>query len=406
MKFCDTSITDRLGVHTVGLMFQKYGFIFREQPIVDCGIDAQIELVSENNASGKLIALQIKSGVSWFKEKTMDGYIFRGDKNHLEYWLNHSLPVVIVLCDTDSDIAYWQTISKNTISYTKKGWKVTVPYEQQVNVGMHTDLCKLVNQIKILPDYTINQISDSSHGAAKRYSARITLSKEHTQTELLLIIKKLTLEIKQCEYHRSNRTRITWRDNPAHVVWLFIYPSPQDECNNNYLCKSEWISQDLDEKFRPISQDGQSIGDGINVEWNSMYLSTANYNQDNEISKEDFVQVIESLTVDSVELFHHLEIILNKYTESSISYSELYDFIINHKSKASEIYEAGVFIGLSSYECKNVATKFQSMIAYLDNMFILIGHPDDKIVVFNIKNQTKYFIEALSGLKYELDKIV
>ena len=44
------------------------GYIFREQPISDYGIDAQIELIDEETVTGKLVALQIKSGASWFVE--------------------------------------------------------------------------------------------------------------------------------------------------------------------------------------------------------------------------------------------------------------------------------------------------------------------------------------------------
>ncbi len=405
MKYFRNSQTDRVGVQTVGLLFETCGYIFREQPIVDCGIDAQVELVDDNLASGRLIALQIKSGASWFKETTDDGYVFRGDMEHLKYWLNHALPVLIVLCDTNNGTAYWQSINKYTISYTGKAWKVTVPFQQQVNVGMNNDLRRLANLVEIVPDYTVTSISDVSHGAAKRYSARVTLAKEHSQADLLKIIRSLTEEIKMCEYHRSDRTRISWKNKPADVVWLFVFPTPQDERNSNYLCKSEWIDNSLDEQFRPCSQNGQDIGDGVNVEWNSMYLTTAKYNHKNEISKESFVQFVGNSLAKSSQIYVELETILKGYAESKISFKELCTYINSNQSRANDIYEKGVFIGLSSYECKEASIKFQSMIAHLDNMFTLYGNDDEQRTIFNLKNQTKFFLEAWDALEYELKKI-
>lgn len=39
----DTEVTERLGVHACGLIVERMGILFREQPIGDYGIDAIIE---------------------------------------------------------------------------------------------------------------------------------------------------------------------------------------------------------------------------------------------------------------------------------------------------------------------------------------------------------------------------
>lgn len=406
MKYSNKSSTDRIGVQTVGLEFEKHGYIFREQPISDCGIDAQIELATENEiASGKLIALQIKSGVSWFKESNEKGYVYRGDREHLEYWLSHSLPVLIVLCNTKTSVVFWQSISTDTIEYTPKGWKITVPFEQQVNAGMHTDLRELVEIVEIVPNYTITNISDSSHGTAKRYSARITLTKQHSQAELLLIIRKLTAEIMNCEYHRSEHTRIHWRNKPAHVVWLFIFPSPNDEKNNNFLCSTELISDDLSLESRPISGGGQEIGSGIRVNWNKDYLFTSRYNEENTLSKELFVQTVEVLSKKSLAIYNSLLEKVAMYQKSELNFSDLCMFIESDAHKAHAVYQDGTSFGLSSYECKDASNKFQSLIAFLDNLFLFLGDRDEHSQMFYIKNQAKYFAEAFRGLEFELQKI-
>ena len=61
---------ERIGVHEVALVFLKaFGWIEREQPISDFGIDMHVEIVQEGRPTGQMIALQIKSGKSFFEEK-------------------------------------------------------------------------------------------------------------------------------------------------------------------------------------------------------------------------------------------------------------------------------------------------------------------------------------------------
>ena len=74
---------ERIGVLECGAAFQKIGFMFREQPIGDYGIDAIIETRDDKYLSGKLIAVQIKSGDSYFKEQKDNCVIYRGDADYI-----------------------------------------------------------------------------------------------------------------------------------------------------------------------------------------------------------------------------------------------------------------------------------------------------------------------------------
>lgn len=48
-------------------------WLFREQPTEDYGIDAHTEVVDGEEVTGRLLALQIKSGSSWFNEPAPGG---------------------------------------------------------------------------------------------------------------------------------------------------------------------------------------------------------------------------------------------------------------------------------------------------------------------------------------------
>ncbi|MEU8938779.1 DUF4365 domain-containing protein [Streptomyces goshikiensis] len=109
----------------------KLGWLFREQPTEDYGIDAHAEVVDADLVRGRLLALQIKSGSSWFKEPSPDGWWFRPDVEHVRYWTNHSLPVAVVLYHPDRERCYWQLVNRETLIETSRGgWKLLVPETQ------------------------------------------------------------------------------------------------------------------------------------------------------------------------------------------------------------------------------------------------------------------------------------
>ena len=139
--------TEDEGVNALGRIFnRKFGWIFREQLKADMGIDAQVEICEDGKPLGRLIALQIKSGKSWFEEGTTEGFVFRGSPIHLEYWLQHSLPVILVLYNPETEQAYWQVIVEKTVIRTGKDWKTIVPIAHNLNDGLANQLKKYATE--------------------------------------------------------------------------------------------------------------------------------------------------------------------------------------------------------------------------------------------------------------------
>lgn len=130
--------TDRLGVSALDHFFSKQGWLFREQPTHDYGIDAHVEIVEEERPTGKLIALQIKSGISFFKKETNDSYVFRTDDKHVAYWVRHSMPVVLVLYNTDTETAHWQQVTRDNVQSTGKNWKINIPKDDMLTNAKRT----------------------------------------------------------------------------------------------------------------------------------------------------------------------------------------------------------------------------------------------------------------------------
>ncbi|MFL6164535.1 MAG: DUF4365 domain-containing protein [Jatrophihabitantaceae bacterium] len=118
--------------HTKMAIEDELGWLFREQPTEDYGIDAHAEVVEGEDVRGRLIALQIKGGSKKpFKEPGPGGWWYRPDPEHVQYWTNHSLPVAIVLYDPRTKRCYWQLVNNETLVATKTGkQKVFVPEKQ------------------------------------------------------------------------------------------------------------------------------------------------------------------------------------------------------------------------------------------------------------------------------------
>lgn len=137
------SKTEHIGVNAVErLVLGELGWIFREQPIADMGIDAHIERVDNGKPTGKLIALQIKTGAGNFKE-TKDSFIYYGSTTHLDYWTGHSLPVLLIAHLPESGQTFWVHINEAGVTRTKKGWKVEVPKKNLFGKKAHDLLSNL-----------------------------------------------------------------------------------------------------------------------------------------------------------------------------------------------------------------------------------------------------------------------
>lgn len=54
----------------------------------------------------------------------------RGPKRHLNYWLEHQLPVLVVLFDTCNGSAYWAHVNQGSARFTPKGYRLDVPAGQ------------------------------------------------------------------------------------------------------------------------------------------------------------------------------------------------------------------------------------------------------------------------------------
>jgi hypothetical protein len=147
MQVSRSDLVAREGVHFVGYQtVRELGWVFREQPMPEYGIDAQLELVQAGRTSGNLIAVQIKSGRSYFTRSDEIGFLYYGKPEHLEYWSAYAIPVVIVLYDPSAQEAYWQAVTDEGVTRTERGWHITIPVTQRFDFSATSPLVDVADK--------------------------------------------------------------------------------------------------------------------------------------------------------------------------------------------------------------------------------------------------------------------
>jgi Domain of unknown function (DUF4365) len=138
--------TSRIGVTKTDLIVtEKIGWIFREQPISDVGIDAIIEEVENGEPTGKFIAIQIKTGKGNFycTEKSLVHYV---SNIHYNYWLNLSIPIILVAHLPEENETYWEEITESNFKKNQKKWKIEIKKNQKFNEFSKSRLSKILSQ--------------------------------------------------------------------------------------------------------------------------------------------------------------------------------------------------------------------------------------------------------------------
>jgi len=137
--------TERLGViESDRIITKEIGWIFREQPIIDVGLDAIIEQSEEGNPTGKFLAVQIKTGSGNFQVsgKKITYYV---SNIHHNYWLNLDIPIILIAHFPISEKTYWQQINEHNLKKTKKHWKIEIPVNQELNKNSKNKLTNILS---------------------------------------------------------------------------------------------------------------------------------------------------------------------------------------------------------------------------------------------------------------------
>lgn len=132
------------------LIESEIGWILRINHLEnDFGIDAYIDVIEKASfVTGKTIATQVKTGSSYFKEKNEFGWVYRDEISHLNYYLNHDIPVIIIIINEKDEKAYWALCDPSETERAGENWKMTIPFNQELKKESKEQLKKYISPTK------------------------------------------------------------------------------------------------------------------------------------------------------------------------------------------------------------------------------------------------------------------
>lgn len=363
--------TDRRGIALVQGAVHEVEWIFREQMTADHGIDAHIESTLGGKVTGRMIALQIKTGASYFEEETEQGFVYRGQQRHLDYWLEHSLPVLLLLVDLTNSHIYWVQVLESQAISTGTGWKIVVPRKNTLNVSALCDLSKIAINLRILRPYSVLDLDDVSHANAKRYSVKVLLNSDFPKDYIRSLASEITKQVLLETWIKNPQLACRFEGRPADVVWLYMCRTFDDATQANWLCRTEWISPDLHESFRPtpITPDAK-LGE-IMIVWSDRRGAMERFALEHEISKGQAVNTIISIFGQMDQHLrdnrHYIETFIDNPSPLHSVISRLRD----EAKVARDLYFQEGKIGFPPVELTDLMTVMDSLFASYDNAFML-----------------------------------
>lgn len=405
MRVQDTEIIASEGIALAQRAFAAIGVLFREQSVHDYGIDAHVEIVEDNQATGRLIGVQVKSGPSFFQERDEAGFVYRADDKHVQYWLNHALPVIVTLCDLERSLVYWQSISESTVVSTGKQWKVIVPEGQLVVPDALEQVSELATKVVPVDKYSVLEQVDISVGIAKRYRLRVQLNATLSRPEIAAVIRQVVSKYAQSRYYRNERVAARWGDHDASIISLFVYLSPDDAQDNNWICRSLWVDENYPSHLpRPTCQ-GENIGANIVVDWSTWYEGTARHLRSYSVSKEAYLSGVDEIMSRLVPVVDGIATALRQ--ERMKNGEDAGPFLQSISETIRSLENRLDELGRPPLECAEIGVKLGALVGYAVNIVApYIVHADKPI---RNKYNEDYLIEdferVLPEFRYELNKV-
>ena len=111
MKFSNRKVSGQLGASFV----ERVAYLAGCKPIsipeqLDTGVDGMLELVRDEEALGRLVAFQVKRGSSFF---VGDHPRCQTDHQHLIYWRDYCLPVLLIIVSEDETQSFWMDVQEH-----------------------------------------------------------------------------------------------------------------------------------------------------------------------------------------------------------------------------------------------------------------------------------------------------
>ncbi len=397
----ETHITERIGIHKVALCFlEKFGWIEREQYVADYGIDTQVEIVENGKPTGLLYCIQVKAGTSYLNRTGREEIVHYTDEKHVNYWLNHSLPVLLIICNPESDTKYWDFVTRNNVAKTKKGWKVIVPQKNSLDDENSRD--KIRGYYFSVDNFTIvESVIDTSHGLSRRISMKIVLKRETSHVVIEDQLPKLVEGLKNSEYYRSEIVEDYFRDQPADCVWIWFYRDYEQYKNGLPFCTAYWNHPNSKSPTTLSSNDKEIKGIFINYAAEEIPDELIN----RRLSKGRYLKIVDRFLSESSRIYEKLQRAYHTH-QTSKNFSQFKSTVLGIKSEFENLLPEEYHQNNAPLECADLDQIVQNIDATIDNVFIVASDKkrDESNVIACVEMYLKTYADNIIPAVYERKK--
>jgi tetratricopeptide (TPR) repeat protein len=147
----------RMELLTCDLPPRGLGFQFHKLDDFDRGVDCLVEVIG-TEADGKIVGAQVKSGTSYFRRGDDDSWWLYIRKETVRYWFSYSVPVLLIVVDPVSGVAYWARGNDMGNVETAKSYRIRVPKSQRYDTHARAAIQRLAQNAPP----TLSEIIDRS----------------------------------------------------------------------------------------------------------------------------------------------------------------------------------------------------------------------------------------------------
>lgn len=392
-----------MGIALTRFRCGQMDLIFREKPTQDHGIDAEIEITKDGEATGQLISVQVKCGPSQFVEANEERIIFRFKKRHYDYWTQHSLPVIVVLVDPVAEICFWGMVTSANASKVRTQYMIEVPRSQVLNESAREQLVAIATPVISPTTYEVIEEQDQSTAFKRVVSSSIKLlpgAKPWNQHSVRQLILERTGTLRGSSYYRNEQTKSMHSHSPASEVWVYIYHSEHHKSRGAYVARALWVDPELSEDLSPLGFDGEADPTGMVIDWNEDAQNLIRLIDEKRVPKSDYLKY-------AFEVFGEIEPLVSRHRYLIPAQSGQADYLAFIRD--AKILETLPEEPVPPHECERLGQRVEELTALLGNAVIFANRvlEDDKQT--DKAGFADYLNDAYSKtiiIRYEIDLVV
>ena len=118
---------------------------WRPTPCHDIGIDGQIEFLEHQSSTGKLVAVQVKSGPSFFTHVDGNDFKYYPSAKHVLYWRALNIPVLLVLHNPDIDLTIYADVK---LQLDIGDGPIRVPKHQTLSASSRDEILGICDRVE------------------------------------------------------------------------------------------------------------------------------------------------------------------------------------------------------------------------------------------------------------------